>query len=138
MLDYGAALAAQILASKSSKPAASDSAIVIELLGDVGAGKTTLTRGLARGLGIKTPVTSPSFTLSKAYALPGGSHLVHYDFYRLNDPGLMCEDLSDQLADPANIIVIEWGDSVKDLLPPQHLTLRLTLQDDGTREVAEL
>ena len=60
-----------------------NSAVVIELVGDVGVGKTTLTRGLAEGLGVKEPVTSPSFTISKVYALSSGGQLIHYDFYRL-------------------------------------------------------
>ena len=62
--------------------------VVIELLGDVGAGKTTFTRGLAKGLGVKSTVTSPSFTISKLYQ---GKKciLAHYDFYRLDEPGLM-------------------------------------------------
>ena len=70
---------------------------VIELIGDVGAGKTTFVRGLAEGLGITTPVTSPSFTISKEYAFPNG-RLVHYDFYRLPDPGLMSEDLYEAIS----------------------------------------
>ena len=67
---------------------------IIELVGDVGAGKTTFVRGLAKGLGIEDPITSPSFTISKSYALPKNQgYLIHYDFYRLPDPGIMLEDL---------------------------------------------
>ena len=58
-------------------------ASVIELVGDVGAGKTTFVKGLAKALGVSEPVSSPSFTISKTYALPDGGNLVHYDFYRL-------------------------------------------------------
>ena len=62
-------------------------ASIIELIGDVGAGKTTFVRGLADGLGIKESVTSPSFTISKSYAIPSRKgRLIHYDFYRLPDP----------------------------------------------------
>ena len=71
--------------------------MVIELIGDVGTGKTTFTRGLAEGLGITEPITSPSFTISKSYALPNNKRLVHYDFYRLPDPGLMLEDLNESI-----------------------------------------
>ena len=110
-------------------------ATVIELVGDVGAGKTTLTRGLAEGLGVKETVTSPSFTISKAYALPDGGRLIHYDFYRLNDPGLMVEDLQENLAEPKNVVVIEWGESVTDLLPEGHIKIEIIYNDDGTREV---
>lgn len=110
-------------------------AVVVELVGDVGVGKTTLTRGLAEGLGVVEPVTSPSFTISKAYALPGGGRLVHYDFYRLGDPGLMAEDLAENLADQANVVVVEWGESVSDLLPEGHPRVEIAYAEDGGREV---
>ena len=109
-------------------------AIVIELVGDVGAGKTTFVRGLAERLGIEEAVTSPSFTISKTYARPGGS-LVHYDFYRLNEPGLMSEDLEEKIANPKNIIVLEWSESVQDILPENHIKITINYNDDGTREV---
>ena len=110
-------------------------AVVIELIGDVGTGKTTLTRGLAEGIGVEEPVTSPSFTISKAYALPNGGRLVHYDFYRLSDPGIMAEDLEENLKEPRNIVVVEWGGSVADLLPEKRITVKVAYNDDGTREV---
>lgn len=111
---------------------------VIELIGDVGAGKTTFVRGLAEGLGIKEPITSPSFTISKAYATKDGKTLIHYDFYRLEDPGLMSEDLEENLNNPNNIVIIEWSDSVKNLLPKNHTTINIKYNDDGSREVEVL
>jgi len=108
---------------------------VIELVGDVGTGKTTLTRGFAKALGVEEDITSPSFTISKAYATKDGKTLVHYDFYRLQDPGLMSEDLEENISNPNNIIVIEWSDSVKDLLPENHTIINLKYNDDGSREV---
>ena len=128
MLDYGKKLAEKCRYQR-------DFAAVIELVGDVGTGKTTLTRGLAEGLGVKEPVTSPSFTISKAYALPDGGRLVHYDFYRLNDPGLMVEDLKEVMADAANVVVVEWGESVADLLPEERMTIEIEYCDDGTRDM---
>lgn len=111
-------------------------AVVIELIGDVGAGKTTFVRGLAKGLGIKSPITSPSFTISKSYALPNNKgHLIHYDFYRLSDPGLMIEDLTENLQNPSNIIVIEWGKSIVDFLPDDRITIRINYSENNTREV---
>ena len=110
-------------------------ASVIELIGDVGAGKTTFVRGLAEGLGIKEPVTSPSFTISKTYAIPSGGNLVHYDFYRLPDPGIMAEDLEENINTPNNIVIVEWADTVSDLLPKNHKRIEIKLNDDGTREV---
>ena len=108
---------------------------VLELIGDVGTGKTTFTSGLAEGLGVAEPVTSPSFTISKSYALPGGGELVHYDFYRLADPGIMVEDLDEKIGTDKNIVVIEWGDSVADLLPEGHTVIKFEYADDG-REVS--
>ncbi len=107
---------------------------VIELIGDVGAGKTTFVRGLAEGLGIKEPVTSPSFTISKSYALPNNKKMTHYDFYRLKDPGLMAEDLSESINDKNTLTVIEWAESVNDLLPNSHIKITINYTDQG-REV---
>ncbi len=107
---------------------------VIELVGDVGAGKTTFVRGLAEGLGVKGPVTSPSFTISKAYAFPGGV-LVHYDFYRLPDPGLMAEDLEESMSDRNSIVVVEWANTVENLLPENCMRIEIKYNDDNSREV---
>lgn len=107
---------------------------VIELIGDVGAGKTTFTRGLAEGLGVKDPITSPSFTISKSYALPAGGHLIHYDFYRLPNPGLMLDNLHENLQNPNNIIIIEWGESISDILPKNRTKIEIKYTDNS-REV---
>jgi len=122
---------------------------VIELVGDVGAGKTTFTRGIATGLGIAEPITSPSFTISKRYRFPikqkccksyntsvsTGGELIHYDFYRLGDPGIMRDELQETLAEPNSVVVIEWGGDVTELLPAAHLRLDITLNPDGSRTV---
>lgn len=124
---------------------------VIELLGDVGSGKTTFTRGLAEGLGVSEPVTSPSFTLSKRYAFPLHKssiadansskaspyygELIHYDFYRLDDPGIMRDELADALDQKNAVVVVEWGGEVADLLPESKYHLEISQLDDNVREV---
>ena len=113
-----------------------DNPVIIELIGDVGTGKTTLTRGIAEGLGVVEPVTSPSFTISKHYAFPGGE-LVHYDFYRLSDPGLMVDDLSDAIRSKNSVVIIEWGESVADFLPENHIVYNLSLDEDGSHVLEE-
>ena len=123
MLEFGKNYAKNLQAPK-----------VIELIGDVGAGKTTFVRGLAEGLGINEPVTSPSFTISKEYAFPGGI-LIHYDFYRLQDPGLMVGDLEESMMDPTAIVVVEWADSVENILPNDRDTIRIKYLEDGGREI---
>ena len=108
--------------------------VVLELVGDVGAGKTTLAKGIARGLNLDDEITSPSFTISKRYQGDGFT-LVHYDFYRLEDPGLMCEDLEESLSDENTITIIEWGNSIENLLPENHPKITIKLQNDGSREI---
>ncbi len=131
MLDFGADFAQKLL--KDSKLNQ-----VIELVGDVGSGKTTFTRGLAAGLSIKEPITSPSFTISKSYAFSDLQNntkiLDHYDFYRLDDPGLMLETLEDSIKD-GHLVVLEWADSVENILPRDHTKITIKLNDDDTREV---
>lgn len=95
---------------------------VLELIGDVGAGKTTFTKGLALGLGVLETVQSPTFTISRVYE---GDNLTlsHYDFYRLNDYGIMKMELAENLSDPQNITVVEWAGELADILPKKHLKL---------------
>lgn len=109
---------------------------VVELLGDVGAGKTTFVQGLAKGLGVEDVVTSPSFTISKEYQ-GKNCRLVHFDFYRLNNPGLLMSDLLEKMHDPNNIVVIEWGESVANILPKKHPRVVFQYLDDGTRLVEQ-
>ena len=114
---------------------------VIELVGDVGVGKTTFTRGLAEGLGVAEPVTSPSFTISKRYAFrrqdTTDGELVHYDFYRLSDPGIMRDELSETIDTPNTVTVVEWGGDVADLLPSEKYHLEITLNEDGSRTITK-
>lgn len=127
MIDFGENLAKTL-----------EAPTVIELVGDVGAGKTTITKGIAKGLGIDEEITSPTFTLSKRYPFQKASKdyfLVHYDFYRLNDPGIMSEDLLENIQNPNTITIIEWGDSVSSLLPKDHLRFFITINDDGSRSI---
>ena len=95
---------------------------VLELIGDVGAGKTTFTKGLALGLGVLETVQSPTFTISRVYE---GDNLTlsHYDFYRLNDYGVMKMELAENLSDPQNITVVEWAGELADILPKKNLKL---------------
>src|SRR5665647_571424 len=72
---------------------------VIELVGDVGAGKTTFVKGLAHGLAIDEDVQSPSFTISRVYDARDDLQLAHYDFYRLNDAGIMANELTETTQD---------------------------------------
>ena len=127
VIDFAENLMREILQSQDALPC------VIELVGDVGAGKTTFTKGLARGLEITEEITSPTFTISKVYENSRGQKLVHYDFYRLENPGIMVEDLFENLQDPRTVTVIEWADTVSEILPANHLRLEILINDDGSR-----
>jgi tRNA threonylcarbamoyladenosine biosynthesis protein TsaE len=104
---------------------------VIELIGDVGAGKTTFVKGLGKGLGIDDEVQSPSFTISRVYEARDGLALHHYDFYRLQDAGILGMELAESIEDPQAITVIEWADTVQNVLPHERLVLRLNYKPDG-------
>jgi tRNA threonylcarbamoyladenosine biosynthesis protein TsaE len=105
---------------------------VVELISDLGGGKTTFTRGLARGIGSPDRVASPTFTISKVYK---GSRLEmhHFDFYRLHDAGLMEHEIHDVIGDPEIVTVVEWGDVVSHVLPQERLTIRLKHTGDTSR-----
>lgn len=106
---------------------------VIELVSDLGGGKTTFVRGLAHGAGSKDKVGSPTFTISKVYDGPT-FQIHHFDFYRLPDAGLMTNELGDVLGDPAIVTVIEWADVVKHVLPDQRLHIAIRQLPNGDRE----
>lgn len=110
---------------------------VIELIGDVGAGKTTFTKGLAEGLGINETIQSPTFTISREYSFGQKQRLVHYDFYRLNQAGIMREELAETVNDPNALVVVEWADVTADVLPKNRVTVRLeNVADDENSRIA--
>ena len=108
---------------------------VIELIGDVGAGKTTFTKGLAIGMGIDEVVQSPSFTISRTYENTESIRMVHYDFYRLHDAGVMKQDLQESIEDDKTVTVVEWADIVSGVLPDDRLSLRFTSPTETSRSV---
>ncbi|BAF58922.1 MAG: tRNA (adenosine(37)-N6)-threonylcarbamoyltransferase complex ATPase subunit type 1 TsaE [Pelotomaculum sp.] len=102
---------------------------VICLNGDLGAGKTRLAQGVARGLGIEGPVTSPTFTLINEYQ--GGLTLYHIDVYRLDSPAEM-EDLGcAEYFYGEGVTLVEWADKVKDLLPGERLDIYIKRSPEG-------
>ena len=105
---------------------------VIALEGDLGAGKTTFTKGLAEGLGIKRTVNSPTFTIIKEYQgtrMP----LYHMDVYRVEDS---FEDLGfDEYFEGNGVTVVEWAHLIKEQLPDSLLTINLYHRDEQSREL---
>lgn len=107
---------------------------LIELVSDVGGGKTTFVKGLAKGLGVKETIQSPTFTISRVYRCRNGLELHHFDFYRLEDPGVLLAELQESLDDPKAIVVIEWAGIVERILPGEHIRVDfVTTSEDGRR-----
>jgi tRNA threonylcarbamoyladenosine biosynthesis protein TsaE len=108
---------------------------LVLLVGDLGAGKTAFVQGLARGLGVEEPVTSPTFTIVQEY--DGRLPLTHVDVYRLDrvqdlyDLGL--EERADR-----GVTVVEWGDLVEQAVPAEHLVVRIEPGAADTERVLEL
>ncbi len=96
---------------------------VVELRSDLGGGKTTFVRGLVRGLGSKDTVTSPTFTLNQIYQAKNGIKISHHDLYRLDQAGIIADELAEDLADDQTVTVVEWAGIVKDVLPNSHLSV---------------
>jgi len=97
----------------------------IALVGDLGAGKTTLARAIARGLGIQSPVSSPTFGIVHEY--PGPIPLIHFDPYRLNRAEDLLEIGYDEYFERGGVVLIEWADKFPELLPEDYLMLRLEI-----------
>lgn len=108
---------------------------VIELIGDVGAGKTTFTKGLALGLGVDQDVQSPTYTISRIYPARDNLELAHYDFYRLTNPGVLKIEIEQVVHDNGMVTVIEWGDIIEGVLPENRLRVTLTAPTETTREI---
>lgn len=113
---------------------------IIELIGDVGAGKTTLAKGIATGLQVDEDVQSPSFTISRTYEARDDLTLQHYDFYRLEQPGVMSYELSESVADPQAVVLVEWAETVASVLPDERIVVRIEYrpQDDGRNVTVDI
>lgn len=106
---------------------------VIELVSDLGGGKTSFVRGFANGAGSTDRVTSPSYTLTNVYRTPHRL-LHHFDFYRLNEPGILREELAEVIADVNNVVIIEWAGIVADVLPAKRLTINISVTGETSRD----
>ena len=108
---------------------------VLLLLGDLGAGKSELTRGIARGLGVSSPVASPSFTILNVYD-EGRIPLYHFDWYRLNSAEELYEMGMDEYLGGDGVAVVEWPSRCPEAVPEKHLEVRIDPMDDCAREIA--
>jgi tRNA threonylcarbamoyladenosine biosynthesis protein TsaE len=106
----------------------------IELMSDLGGGKTTFVRGLARGFGSADSAASPSFTISYVYKRDDGKEMHHFDFYRLQDAGIVGNELREVEGDENAVVVVEWGDIVHNVLPADRIKIHIKAIDEGIRQ----
>ena len=126
MLAFGAKLAKEVLSL------ADKHVVMIYLIGDLGAGKTTLTRGFLRGLGYDDKVKSPTYTLLESYEI-GEYTVVHMDLYRIADPEeLEYLGIRDYLQ-PKTIFLVEWPERGQNFLPPADVTCNIDALGDKRR-----
>ena len=106
--------------------------LTIYLCGDLGAGKTTLVRGLLRRLGHAGKVKSPTYTLVELYTV-SGLNLYHFDFYRFNQPEEYLDAGLDEYFQGANVCLVEWPDKASPYVAAPDLRIDLSVEDDGRR-----
>ncbi len=106
----------------------SDKATIIALEGDLGSGKTKFTQFFAESLGIEQRVVSPTFLIIKEYNLPKGKYetLYHIDAYRVEEKGLLNLGFKEIAQNPKNIVIIEWADKIRNLVPENARWLKLS------------
>ena len=106
---------------------------VVALYGDLGAGKTAFVRGLARGLGIRESVSSPTFTIVNEY--PGKIPLFHFDMYRLNSEEELFDIGWEDYLDRGGVCALEWSERVEGAIGPEAVRVTLRRLDETGREI---
>ena len=107
---------------------------VILLEGALGAGKSELARGIARGLGVKETVTSPSFTILNVYE-SGRIPLYHFDWYRLSDKEELYELGMDEYLGGDGVALVEWPERCPEAVPDRYLKIRITAEGENVRRI---
>jgi tRNA threonylcarbamoyladenosine biosynthesis protein TsaE len=114
---------------------------VLALIGNLGSGKTTFTQGLAEGLGIKQRILSPTFVLMRSYPFQKGKKrltLYHIDLYRLEKPEeAKALGLEEIWSEPKNIVLIEWAEKIKELLPKKTIRIEFEYLDENVRKIID-
>lgn len=120
-------------------PAKHKGALVVGLRGNLGSGKTTFVQSVARELGVKDKITSPTFVIMKKYPIEnfqGFSTLVHIDAYRLDEAReLATLGFAEEIREPTNLIFIEWPENVAEVLPDNTTFIDFEFIDENKRKV---
>lgn len=108
---------------------------LVAMIGDLGSGKTVLTKGIAKGLGVKNAryVNSPTFVIIKEYK--GKLPLYHFDLYRLDHPGILDSENFEEYFYGDGITVVEWADKIKGLLPKKRWKVKISVTGESKRKI---
>ncbi len=107
---------------------------VINLVSDLGGGKTTFVRGMLRGIESNDLVSSPTFTLKNVYKTKS-FEVWHFDFYRIDEPGMVGHELEEALDDKNKVVVIEWAKDIENILPEDRMTIEISPTKDDKKEL---
>lgn len=110
---------------------------IIALIGDLGTGKTTLTKSIAEGLGITRMITSPTFTIVQEYT-EGRLPLYHFDVYRINDLEEMYELGYEEYFFGQGVCVVEWADQITELIPEDSIFIRIEYGENEDERIYEI
>ncbi len=108
---------------------------LIELVGDLGGGKTTFTKAFGKALGIEKTITSPTFNIHRSYEYDNGHYLEHFDLYRLNDDEIVLNELKEKLLDKNTVVVVEWAGNFSKILKKDRLIIEFKFIDENKREL---
>ena len=130
--------AGKILAKEILRSSLKNKSFVIGLEGDLGGGKTTFLQGVAKGLGIKHRITSPTFIIIKKFSIFNlqFSNFYHIDCYRIERPkDILNLGFKEIISNPKNIITIEWAERIQKILPAETIILKFEFIDQKTRKI---
>ena len=124
-------IAQEILKKKSQK-----TGFVIGLKGELGSGKTSFVQGFAKGLGIKEKILSPTFVIYKKFKIKNSKYFYHFDCYRIKSPKEILElGFKEIISNPENIVLIEWADKIKKIMPKNTLWINFKLINEFSRKL---
>lgn len=133
-------IAKEVLNKVLSFSVVSNEAVVVALEGDLGSGKTHFVQGFAEHLGIKEKVTSPTFVILKKFKIPFPQgkarikNLIHIDAYRIEKPEEILElGWNEFINDPSSIILVEWADKIRNVLPKKYFLVKLKIVSEKER-----
>lgn len=135
-------IAKEVLDKALSFSAVFDKAVVIALEGDLGSGKTHFAQGFAKHMGIEERITSPTFVILKKFKIQSSQegarikNLIHIDAYRIEKPEEILELRWDEfINDPDNIILVEWADKIRNILPKKYFLVKLKFISEKERSL---